>query len=639
MSRWARRALRAPARISRTLRSGVRAGTGRTAPVAPPPAPAAPAAPPTPEELRYGREEELLARFPGFVRHQGLLAQVRDDLLSGDAFLLNFTRAAEALTAADVPFAPLPDGRPRLRLAITPGDRPAVLAALAEAFAGQPVYADLLGHDVTLGTALAEELPAAVAALEYRPEPEPVPGAEVRGESVPELDEADREPRLKVKGVRIYLPVVTVGGTLGYAAEHGCDLEFWDSAEPSRGAIASIAETPYGWWVPSLEPVGTIRIAGREYPTAEAFTRARPEDVTFPVDAVVTWVDDSDADWRGRRDRARAARCGRPSTGEGDGDVRFRNRDELRYCLRSIAMYAPWIRHVFLVTDDQTPSWLESGHPGVTVVPHRELFADRAALPVFNSHAIETQLHRIPGLAEHFLYFNDDVFLARPVGPELFFLGSGVSRFVMDERIIPPGGAEEGESEYVASQKTTRDLLEREYGRTTTQVLSHVPHALRRSLLASLDESFGEALARTARSVFRSGEDVAPITLAAHAGYMSGRSVRGRIDHRHIDVDSRDSLAELPELLATRSTDVFCLNDGVIDGVPGPEQDALVRGFLQGYFPVPGPFERADAPPEPVRAPGSADAGVEAPDSADVGLAGPGSDDDRPGGPANDDRA
>ena len=600
MSRWARRALRAPARISRTLRGRVRAGAGQGADgAAPEPVPA----PPTPEELRFAREEELLAGLPGFVRHQGRLALVRDDLLSGDAFLLNFTRAAEALTAATVAFAPLPDGRPRLRLAIAPGDRPAVLAALGEGFAGQPVYADLLGHDVTLATLLAEDLPAAVAALEYQPQPQPQPqpSAGQDGENPAPVDEVDQEPPVKVKGVRIYQPVVTSGGTLGYAAEYGCDLEFWDSAAPSRGAIASIAETPYGWWVPSLEPTGTIRIAGKDYATAEAFTRARPEDVTFPVDVVVTWVDDSDAEWRGRRDLARAERAGRPSTDEADGDVRFRNRDELRYCLRSIAMYAPWIRHVFLVTDDQTPSWLDTGAQGVTVVPHRELFADPAGLPVFNSHAIETQLHRVPGLAEHFLYFNDDVFLARPLGPETFFLGSGVSRFVMDERIIPPGGVEEGEGEYVTSQKTTRDLLEREYGRTTTQVLSHVPHALRRSLLTEMGESFGEALSRTALSVFRSGEDVAPITLAAHVGYMSGRSVRGRLDHRHIDVDSRDSLGQLPQLLATRSTDVFCLNDGVIDGLSQEEQDRVVRGFLQDYFPVPGPFERADVPPAPIR--------------------------------------
>ncbi|MFI6445464.1 stealth family protein [Kitasatospora sp. NPDC050543] len=633
MRRWAGRALSSAAR-----RAGPQPATGALATVAPaveqpsPEPPRQPEPQPEPPERHEALqppepvepveqvdptaegEARLLAAHPGLVRHRGQLAEVRDDLLSGEAFLAALTMVAEVLDDAGIAFSPLPDGRARYRLAIAPGHRAAVLHALADRFTGLPVYADLLGHDVTLATGLAEDLPAAVARLEptpppERPEPpEPPDSSELSGP--PDEQPPDEEPPVKVKGVRIYRPVVTSRGTLGYAGDHGCDIEFWDSAAPSHGAIASISETPYGWWVPSLERTGTVRIGGRDYPTADAFTRPRAEEVTFPVDAVITWVDDTDPAWLGRRARARAARgAGAPGQDvepvepvepvelQGDGDERFRNRDELRYCLRSIAMYAPWIRHVYLVTDDQTPSWLDTDHPAVTVVSHREIFAAPDALPVFNSHAIETQLHRIPGLGEHFVYFNDDVFLARPVRPEQFFLGNGASQFVFDSRIIPPGGVEPGDDEYVASQKTTRQLLERECGRTTTKVLSHVPHALRRSLLAEAAERFGEELGATARSTFRSGTDIAPITLAAYLGYFSGQAIWGWIDHRHLDVDRYDSLAQLPDLLEWRPTDIICLNDGAIEGVPRQEQDRLVTSFLQDYFPVPSPFERPDSPP------------------------------------------
>src|SRR5699024_11177654 len=127
----------------------------------------------------------------------------------------------------------------------------------------------------------------------------------------------------------------------------------------------------------------------------------------FPIDAVYTWVDDADQAWRERR--AAAAGEDPPSPLAG-GSIRFRNRDELRYSLRSLFAYAPWIRNVYVVTDAQRPSWLDDD-PRITVVDHRELFPDDSVLPFFNSHAIESVLHRIPGLAEHFLYLNDDVFL------------------------------------------------------------------------------------------------------------------------------------------------------------------------------------------------------------------------------------
>ncbi|WP_051970245.1 stealth family protein [Kitasatospora azatica] len=582
--RTARRLLRAVARRARRTR----ASEGQ--PVAPPdptsaraaqpgghgdpePAPQPEPEPPAPtaEQLRRAREEWLLERWPGLVRADGRVAEVRDDLLSGAAFLRNFTETAEVLVAAKVVFAPMRAQELRHWVVIAPGQRAAVLAACASAFEGSPVYAELLGHDVTLATVLAEELPVAVAELEQATE-----------------DDDGAEPVL-VKGVRIYRPVVTSGGTLHYGPEHGCDLDFWDSAEPAAGAIAAIHEPPIGWWVPSLEPDTTVRIDGREYPVPAAFAQPLLDDVTFPVDAVLTWVDDSDPAWRQRREQALDALAEPPATG--GGAERFRSRDELRYCLRSIAMYAPWIRRVFLVTDGQRPDWLAAEHPALTLITHQELFADPAVLPVFNSHAIESQLHRIPELAEHFLYFNDDMFLGRPVRPEQFFQGNGVPLVNLDSRVIPPGPVVAQDDEYVAAQKNTRALVRREFGRHTTNALSHAPYPLTRALLADSAEVFAAELAAIARSRFRARTDVAPITLAVSRGYLTGRVAWGRIGHRYVDVDRFAALEQLPGLLRERGIDTFCLNDGDLDQVPRAEQDRIITAFLQDYFPIAGPFE------------------------------------------------
>eukprot|EP00466_Bigelowiella_natans_P020202 jgi/Bigna1/69357/fgenesh1_pg.8_\ len=100
---------------------------------------------------------------------------------------------------------------------------------------------------------------------------------------------------------------------------------------------------------------------------------------------------------------------------------RYRDNEELRYSFRSLWYRAPWIRHVYLVTNGQVPYWLNWKHPKITVVPHHEIFPNSSHLPSFASPSIEAHLHRIPGLSQKFLYFNDDVMLGSPVWPRDFW--------------------------------------------------------------------------------------------------------------------------------------------------------------------------------------------------------------------------
>lgn len=110
---------------------------------------------------------------------------------------------------------------------------------------------------------------------------------------------------------------------------------------------------------------------------------------------------------------------------------RYRDSGELRYSLRSIVKNAPWIRRIFLVTDNQIPAWLNLETEKLTVVTHEDIFPNKSHLPVFSSPAIETHLHRIPGLSKKFIYFNDDVFLGAPVYPEDFVNLRGEQQFYM----------------------------------------------------------------------------------------------------------------------------------------------------------------------------------------------------------------
>ena len=142
--------------------------------------------------------------------------------------------------------------------------------------------------------------------------------------------------------------------------------------------------------------------------------------VDFPIDLVYMWVDGSDPKWRERRSHFMGVRDLCPP----EQESRWIDNEELRYSLRSVAMYAPWVNHIYIVTDNQSPKWLNTSHPKITIVDHREILPGDA-LPVFNSHAIESCIYRIPGLSEHFILGNDDTLFLAPVTPDSFFTPEG----------------------------------------------------------------------------------------------------------------------------------------------------------------------------------------------------------------------
>ncbi len=142
------------------------------------------------------------------------------------------------------------------------------------------------------------------------------------------------------------------------------------------------------------------------------------------IDAVITWVDGADPMHMQKRE-AHLGPAGDLLHENGTNPHRWACRDELGYCIRSIANHAPWIRRIWIVTDAQTPDLSELSQnmrDKVEVVDHHMLFDGYSwALPTFNSLTIESMIWRIPDLAEHFIYFNDDVFLTAPLHPDDVF--------------------------------------------------------------------------------------------------------------------------------------------------------------------------------------------------------------------------
>ncbi len=404
--------------------------------------------------------------------------------------------------------------------------------------------------------------------------------------------------------LRIFRYRVSTAGRLLGGPELGCDVQFWrragdDSAPVSREQVpGSLIGPRSAARVPDLIPPDQQRtelrpVDGRPRPRFAGLGEPHLLGAAPPIDAVYTWVDGSDPAWLAAKADALAELDPTALHVTAAHDSRFSSRDELRYSLRSLDMYADWIRHVFLVTADQVPAWLVQDHPDLTVVSHAELFADRGRLPTFNSHAIETQLHHIGGLSENYLYLNDDVFFGRPVEPSAFVLPNGIARFFLSTVKIAPGPVSPIDRPFTAAAKNGRDLLQRRFGRTVTSKFQHAPHSLQRSVMDDVEADFAAEVAQTAAAQFRGPGDISMSAALGHYyGYATGRSVPGRLAYAYVDIGLPDAADRLAPLLGGRGVDAFCLNDNEPSDVEPDIQEATVRSFLEALFPVPSRFER-----------------------------------------------
>lgn len=135
------------------------------------------------------------------------------------------------------------------------------------------------------------------------------------------------------------------------------------------------------------------------------------------IDFVIIWVDMNDPEWK----KDFAEYSGRVSTESNSvSDARFRDYGFLKYWFRGVERFAPWVRKIHLLTCGHYPEWLDTDNPKLHLVSHKDVIPAEF-LPTFNSGVIERYIHRIPGLAEHFVYFNDDFYIIRPVSPSRFF--------------------------------------------------------------------------------------------------------------------------------------------------------------------------------------------------------------------------
>lgn len=133
------------------------------------------------------------------------------------------------------------------------------------------------------------------------------------------------------------------------------------------------------------------------------------------IDVVVLWVDGSNEKWINEYNKYSSA-------GNKKNKNRYRDWDTIKYVFRGIERFMPWVEKVHFITCGQKPDWMVSNHPKLNFVNHADIYTNNEHLPTFNSSSIELNIHRIDGLADRFIYFNDDMLVLKETCLDRFFV-------------------------------------------------------------------------------------------------------------------------------------------------------------------------------------------------------------------------
>jgi hypothetical protein len=313
-----------------------------------------------------------------------------------------------------------------------------------------------------------------------------------------------------------------------------------------------------------------------------------------PIDIVYLWVDGSDPEWYSIKSfHQRALTPQSAPTQDAHTINRFSDNEELRYSLRSILKYAPFFNHIYIVTMNQIPKWLKP-HPKITIVDHKEIFLNQHDLPTFNSQALECNLHRIANLSEHFIYFNDDVLLGRPVTPFDFFTLDGKVKVLFESSLSPSGPPNDNETTYRTAWRNTNALLDAFYIKEPRYRLCHAPFALKKSYIEATEEEFPFVFASNSSHKFRCKEDYNVTNgLFQYHWLYHDKVEEGELTNLMVTLRADEWIIRTKRALARLKSEhphTFCLQDNMDEKSVKTKQ--LLKELLESWYPDPAPWEK-----------------------------------------------
>jgi hypothetical protein len=288
----------------------------------------------------------------------------------------------------------------------------------------------------------------------------------------------------------------------------------------------------------------------------------------FDVDIVFTWVDGSDPKHIEARQRF-LVNNERSKHKRSTHVCRWRDSGEIEQAIQSIKLYAPWVRNIYIVTGlGQRPKIPH--YDKIKYIDHVDIFGTNAsALPVFNSHAIEANLCHIQGLAERFIYFNDDMFLGAPLRKEQCFNKNG-QFILLSTGSIDRGPINRRMAAWWNSRRNTGNLIARRFGERQRPATHHQARPLLKSVCmdAWSDEFFRGHLNRVSRTRFRTCEDIDPINLFSLYGLETRRAQVGHLRGLVLSMGDNTNINMMANQLNGRFT-MYCINDDMMNPRPG----------------------------------------------------------------------
>ncbi|MEO7164548.1 MAG: stealth conserved region 3 domain-containing protein, partial [Bdellovibrionia bacterium] len=236
-----------------------------------------------------------------------------------------------------------------------------------------------------------------------------------------------------------------------------------------------------------------------------------------------------------------------------------------------------------IVTDHQIPDWYEkSAFPNITFIDHQTIFPIKSHLPTFNSHSIESNLHRIPGLSENFIYLNDDVFLGDSCTYEDFFDEYNRSKIFLDPCNSRSGKPTPHEIGYRSAWKNTNALLDKWFVREKRKKTAHAPFVINQRIIKQLWGLLETELLRTSAQPFRSIQDYSLVaSIYPYFSLYLAHSVESDVKTKtvYLEDNMEDNLAALVDLNKSKYK-FFCLEDSSSDKA----MDQIVENFLIKFF-------------------------------------------------------
>ena len=309
------------------------------------------------------------------------------------------------------------------------------------------------------------------------------------------------------------------------------------------------------------------------------------------IDLVYLWVDGNDPKWQAKRNSFIGETN---NSSQINCKGRYANNDELKFSLRSIEKYAPWIRKIFIVTDEQTPEWLDTSNPQIKIIDHKEIMPAES-LPCFNSSLIEHFLYKIPGLAEHFLYANDDMFINRQVSPNDFFTPTGLPIIRLVQKpfhkllyFYTEKIRRKPLKNYTKTLILATQLVENKYGQTYTAKPHHnIDAYLKSDYQRIVEDTFCQEYSASNKNHMRNDNDINRIIIS-YTGLAEGRGQLRYVTEKesvHLKIHRRHQYQKLSYYQPL----FFCMNDSEY----AQDDDRInAKNYLEKRFPEKSKFEK-----------------------------------------------